>query len=222
MNKKIAAALAGLALGLLALAPAAAQAEGSAAVSITGGNTLQVVGDDTDNEFAVESVTDPACPAGSPCYAVESLYTVLIPSAPCVASGVPLPFGGERHRILCPASGLTGLAMTGGGGDDGFFDESEILRADIQGGAGDDELYTSSGADTLFGNSGHDTIYGKNGNDTLSGGPGPDKLIGGAGADLLMGQGGNDGMDGSGGQDRCVGGTGRDTPRHCERVKSVP
>jgi hypothetical protein len=29
-------------------------------------------------------------------------------------------------------------------------------------------------------------------------------------------------MDGRGGHDRCIGGSGRDTPRHCERVKSVP
>jgi hypothetical protein len=42
------AAVAILTQGLQALAPAAGQAN-SVSVSVTGGNTLQVVGDDTDN-----------------------------------------------------------------------------------------------------------------------------------------------------------------------------
>ena len=198
MSKKITAAVATLALGLLALAPAAAQADSS--VSVTG-DTLRVVGDDEDNSIYESRETDPACPGGSPCYAVRSGGTVLVPSAPCVVSDEKPGTG--FYRSLCPASGVTGLVVLGQGGDDQFYGDIG-LPADIRGGAG------------------RDAIAGGSANDTLIGGAGNDKLIGGRGNDLLMGQGGNDGMDGRGGRDRCIGGSGRDTPRQCERVKSVP
>jgi Ca2+-binding RTX toxin-like protein len=215
------AAVAILTLGLLALAPAAAQA-GSVSVSITG-NTLQVVGDNADNDIAVTDETDPGCPGGSPCYSVASLFSVLIPSPPCIVSDVPLPYGGVRHRALCPASGLTEVAIFGQGGSDGLVAESNVLGADIQGGADGDSIDGSNQADTLYGNSGKDEILGRNGNDSLLGGPGNDDLTGGPGNDLLKGQAGNDGMNGSRkGHDRCIGGPGRDTPRQCEQVKSVP
>ena len=215
MSKKIAAAFAGLGIGLLALTPAAAQAD-SVSVSLSGGNTLQVVGDDTDNAIHGTIETDPACPGGSPCYAVRSSGfcirptgesercfpgSVLIPSAPCVVSEETPAFGG--HRVLCPAGGVTGLVVFGGGGDDQFYGDLG-LPADIHGGAG------------------KDAISGSTANDTLIGGAGNDKLIGGRGDDLLMGQAGNDGMGGGPGRDRCIGGSGRDTPRRCERVRSVP
>ncbi len=197
MNKKITAPVAILALGLLALAPAAAQANPS--VSITGGNTLRVIGDDEDTSIHWSDETDPACPGGSPCYAVRSGGAALVTSAPCVVSDEAT----GNFRSLCPAGGLTGLVVFGEGGDDDFYGDIG-LPADIQGGAG------------------RDAIAGGSSNDTLIGGTGNDKLIAGAGNDVLMGQGGNDGMDGRGGRDRCIGGAGRDTPRHCERVRSVP
>jgi len=196
--QKIIAAVGILTLGLLALAPAAAQAN-SASVAVTGGNTLQVVDDNTGNDIYESVETDPACPGGSPCYTVRSGSSVLIPSAPCIV-GVGGPW---THEALCPTSGITGLAEFGQGGDDQFYGDLG-LPANIHGGAG------------------KDAITGGSANDTLVGGAGNDKLIGGPGHDLLIGQGGNDGMDGRGGHDRCIGGRGRDTPRHCERVKSVP
>jgi Ca2+-binding RTX toxin-like protein len=198
MSQKITAAVAILTLGLLALAPAAAQAN-SASVAVTGGNTLQVVDDNTGNDIYESVETDPACPGGSPCYAVRSGSSVLIPSAPCIL-GVGGPF---THEALCPTSGITRLVEFGHGGGDQFYGDLG-LPANIHGGAG------------------KDSIAGGSANDTLVGGAGNDKLIGGPGKDLLMGQAGNDGMDGRGGHDRCIGGRGRDTPRHCERVKSVP
>jgi Ca2+-binding RTX toxin-like protein len=191
-------AVATVALGVLALAPAAAQANTSS-VSVTGGNTLQVVDDNTGNDLYESVETDPACPGGSPCYAVRSGSSVLIPSAPCIL-GVGGPF---THEALCPASGITRLVEFGHGGNDQFYGDLG-LPADIHGGAG------------------KDAIAGGSANDTLVGGAGNDKLIGRLGDDLLKGKAGNDGMDGRGGQDRCIGGRGRDTPRHCERVKSVP
>jgi Ca2+-binding RTX toxin-like protein len=189
------AAVAPVALGFLALAPTAAQAE-SVSVTVTESNTLQVVGDDTDNKIHEASETDPACPGGPPCDTVWSEGTVLSPSAPCIESD--LQPGTGNYRALCPASGITRLVEFGHGGDDVFYGDLG-LPTDIQGGAG------------------KDAITGGSANDTLFGGAGNDKLIGGPGNDFLKGNAGNDGVDGRGGHDRCIGGPGRDTVRHCER-----
>ena len=213
-----------IALGLLTLAPAASQAVSQVSVSLTGGNTLQVVGGDRADGIDVNHETDPKCPGGSPCYLFnDSLAgSALSASAPCVVTGTP---GTSDERALCPASGVTGLAMFGHGGYDILTvgKSARALRADIHGGAGGDGIIGGSKADTLYGGSGRDQIFGARGNDTIIGGPGSDRtLIGSAGDDLLMGQAGNDGMNGGPGHDRCIGGPGRDIPRHCERVKSVP
>ena len=101
------AAVSILTLGLLALAPAGAQA-GSASVSITGGNTLQVVGDDTANDISVESGFNPACPGGGRCFWFQSETSVLIALAPCVIREVP----GSGHQAVCPPDGLEIVAMT--------------------------------------------------------------------------------------------------------------
>ena len=193
------AAVAILTLGLLALAPAAAQA-GSASVSITGGNTLQVVGDGTANDISVESGFNPACPGGGRCFWFQSKTSVMIASAPCVVREVP----GKGHQAVCPPEGLNIVAMFGRGGRDTLDGVTKFLTANLHGDSGNDRLIAGYGNATLFG------------------GPGSDDLIGGPGNDLLMGQAGNDGMDGRKGHDHCIGGPGRDTPRHCERVKSVP
>jgi Ca2+-binding RTX toxin-like protein len=193
------AAVAILMLGLLALAPAAAQA-GSASVRITGGNTLRVVGDDTANDISVESGFNPACPGGGRCFWFQSQNSVMTASAPCVIREVP----GKGHQAVCPPEGLKVVAMFGRGGRDTLDGVTKFLTANLHGDSGNDRLIAGYGNTTLFG------------------GPGSDDLIGGPGNDLLMGQAGNDGMDGKKGRDRCIGGRGRDTPRQCERVKSVP
>jgi Ca2+-binding RTX toxin-like protein len=193
------AAVAILTIGLLALAPAAAQA-GSASVSITGGNTLRVVGDDTANDISVESGFNPACPGGGRCFWFQSETSVMTASAPCVIREVP----GKGHQAVCPPEGLKRVAMFGRGGRDTLDGVTKFLTANLHGDSGNDRLIAGYGNATLFG------------------GPGSDDLIGGPGNDLLMGQAGNDGMDGRKGHDRCIGGRGRDTPRQCERVKSAP
>jgi Ca2+-binding RTX toxin-like protein len=198
MGRTITAGIATVALALLAVAPAAAQA--SVSVSLNGG-TLQVVGDATDNPIHWSHETDPACPGGSPCYAVWSDGSALAPSAPCIESD--LQPGTGSYRTLCPASGVTGLVAFGQGGDDSLYGDAGV-PAVIHGGAGNDDL---SGTSL---------------NDNLIGGAGNDDLRGYAGNDVLAGQGGNDGLDGMRGTDRCIGGRGRDTPRRCERVRSVP
>jgi Ca2+-binding RTX toxin-like protein len=198
MNTKIAAAIGILALALLALAPAAASADPS--VSITDGNTLQVLGDVNENHLHWSHETDPACPGGSPCYAVYSDLSTLAPSAPCSVSALP---PGTGSRTLCPTSGVTALVAFGQGGDDSLYGDAG-LPAVIHGGAGNDDLSGGSLNDNLIGGSGNDDLRGYAGNDVLAGGVG------------------NDGLDGMRGRDRCIGGPGRDTPRRCERVRSVP
>src|SRR5512141_3178882 len=151
-----------IALGLLTLAPAATQAVSQVSVSLTGGNTLQVVGGDGADGIDVNHETDPKCPGGSPCYLLnDSLAgSALSASAPCVVTGTP---GTSDERALCPASGVTGLAMFGHGGDGSIG---------------------ASKAATLYGGSGRDQIFGARGNDTIVGGPGSDRtLIGSAGDD---------------------------------------
>jgi Ca2+-binding RTX toxin-like protein len=197
MSRRIPAAIATLALAVLVLAPAAAQADSS--VSISRG-TLQVIGDAADDSLHWSHETDPACPGGSPCYAVYSDRSVLAPSAPCIVRDLlPSP----SYGALCPATGVTVLVAFGQGGDDSLYGDAGLPGV-IRGGAGNDDL---SGGSL---------------NDHLIGGTGNDDLRGYAGNDVLVGGGGNDGLDGMRGTDRCFGGPGRDSPRRCERVRSVP
>jgi Ca2+-binding RTX toxin-like protein len=199
MSKNNAVAIGTLALALLAFAPAAAQAD-SVSVSISGA-TLQVVGDAADSSIHWSRETDPACPGGSSCYAVWSDGSVLAPSAPCIVSD--LQPGTGSYRTLCPTIGVTVLMASGQGGNDSLYGDAG-LPAVIHGGAGNDDLSGTSMKDRLIGGSGNDDLRGYAGND------------------VLAGEAGNDGLDGMRGADRCIGGPGRDTPRRCERIRSVP
>ena len=62
----------------------------------------------------------------------------------------------------------------------------------INGGEGNDYIFSSNQNDTLNGNAGNDRIYGNGGNDTINGGEGNDLIVGGRGQDTLIGGGGND------------------------------
>jgi Ca2+-binding RTX toxin-like protein len=90
----------------------------------------------------------------------------------------------------------------------------------LDGGAGNDVIYGSSGIDTLNGGAGDDTLYGGDGddllnggidNDTLYGGYNDDILNGGAGDDVLYGDNGVDTLNGDDGDDELHGGSGNDT-----------
>lgn len=99
----------------------------------------------------------------------------------------------------------------------------------VNGTAGNDKLYGTTGNDTLNGLAGNDKLYGLNGDDTLNGGAGYDTLDGGIGDDILNGgdgydtlygysdddklngQNGNDTLYGQSGNDELYGGLGTDT-----------
>jgi len=86
----------------------------------------------------------------------------------------------------------------------------------IDAGAGDDLVDLTSrnysyGDVTIDGGSGNDVIWSSAGNDTLLGAWGSDRMDGGAGNDYLDGGSGNDTLGGGWGQDILQGGSGRDT-----------
>lgn len=69
----------------------------------------------------------------------------------------------------------------------------------INGGAGNDYLWSSSGDDTINGGTGNDHIYGGFGNDELNGDDGSDQIYGSIGNDILSGGAGNDTLYGGAG-----------------------
>jgi Ca2+-binding RTX toxin-like protein len=110
------------------------------------------------------------------------------------------------------------VTLEGGSGNDVLWSNAgnDVLFGDagddaLDGGSGNDELYGGSGQDHLYGRTGNDQLIGGEGNDWLSGGTGNDTLNGGRGKDTLMGGIGNDQLVGGGGNDRLSGGTGNDT-----------
>ena len=93
-------------------------------------------------------------------------------------------------------------------------------KSTVNGGAGNDYIFTTGSANRLYGEEGNDTILGGSANDTLDGGVGNDSLRGGSGNDHLYGGNGNDTLYGDNGNDyisasagnnKLYGGNGNDT-----------
>ncbi|NFV79014.1 tandem-95 repeat protein, partial [Magnetospirillum aberrantis] len=110
--------------------------------------------------------------------------------------------GSAHDDYVYGAAGGT-TANLGDGND--TFDNSEasnVVASDtVDGGAGNDLIYTGNGDDLLIGGSGNDTLYGEAGNDTLIGGTGDDVMYGGDGSDTFL-------FDFDSGHDTVYGGTG--------------
>ena len=81
----------------------------------------------------------------------------------------------------------------------------------IDGGSGNDVLWSSSGKDVLRGGSGNDNMDGGAGNDYLDGGSGNDKLNGGSGVDVLQGGSGKDTLKDTSGNGVLDGGSDNDS-----------
>jgi len=99
--------------------------------------------------------------------------------------------------------------INGTAGDDQLFGTAGDDVMD--GGAGKDRLKGGDGNDVISGGDGNDYVYGDAGNDQLFGGLGNDTLVGDAGDDEMHGEDGDDGMFGGGGHDRMFGDAGNDT-----------
>jgi Ca2+-binding RTX toxin-like protein len=83
--------------------------------------------------------------------------------------------------------------INGDAGDDRItVDYRYGQKLTINGGEGNDYIFSGNLNDTLNGDAGNDRIYGNGGNDTINGGAGNDLIVGGRGQDTLIGGGGND------------------------------
>ena len=105
----------------------------------------------------------------------------------------------NSHRVTCAGSGITGLTVNAGNGNDLAWNTT-ATPATITGSDGNDNLLGSSGADVLIGCAGNDSLDGGggadvladtffncagSGNDTFDGGTGPDSILGGPGTDTV-------------------------------------
>ena len=123
--------------------------------------------------------------------------------------------------------------LIGGNGNDRITGSSLISPDTIDGGAGDDVIFTGGGSDLVDAGSGNDvvsvisnrlesvipgvpglpdrpTINGGDGDDRIEGGMQGDVLNGDAGRDTINGGGGDDSIDGGDGDDRLSGDAGND------------
>ena len=105
----------------------------------------------------------------------------------------------NSHRVTCAGSGVTGLTVNVGSGNDLAWNTT-ATPATITGSDGNDNLLGNSGADVLIGCAGNDSLNGGagadvltdtffncagSGNDTFDGGTGPDNILGGPGTDTV-------------------------------------
>jgi hypothetical protein len=103
-----------------------------------------------------------------------------------------------RTGALQSGPRLSGIEIIDAGAGDDVVDLTSTRYGyddvTVQGGGGDDVIWSSRGKDTLLGGSGHDRMDGGAGEDYLYGGSGNDDLFGGWMADILQGGSGNDSL----------------------------
>ncbi len=117
--------------------------------------------------------------------------------------------GNDKIIVISDATaGLVKYQVEGGAGDDEL--QGGNAADEIFGGTGADHLRGGAGNDVIEGGAGADCLEGEAGNDTLYGGTGNDVLSGGADDDLLIGDAGDDVISGGLGADRGLGGDGID------------
>ena len=92
--------------------------------------------------------------------------------------------GGGADRIIDRGT-LTGR-LDLGGGDDTANIVNALGGRQVQGGAGNDNIYGSGFEDELRGGQDRDVLQGRDGDDRLIGGAGRDQQTGGAGADMFI------------------------------------
>jgi Ca2+-binding RTX toxin-like protein len=116
---------------------------------------------------------------------------------------------GDGNDILISNDWIsTNMEIDGGAGNDEIY--TSFGNDTVHGGDGNDRIYANQGNDTVYGDAGNDEIYGQAGDDMIDGGDGDDLLIGGDGADTLTGGLGDDVLRGGAGNDTIDGGAGYD------------
>lgn len=124
------------------------------------------------------------------------------------------PYGGTTWQTLltvAPKDIAAGIVVNFGDGDDSFHADYNILMPmTINGGAGNDFIYSGIGNDVIDCGDGDDTVIASGGNDTVVGGAGNDRIALWSGNDVADGGTGNDTIEGGDGSDRIDGGVGFD------------
>ncbi len=122
---------------------------------------------------------------------------------------------GSFDPLFVAAIAINALA----GNDRVFVDRAVSIPIRVEGGPGNDTIWTGSGNDVINGGPGRDQIFagegndiidGSDGNDGLFGGPGDDTISGGNGNDLICSGDGDDTIDGGAGIDLLHAGDGND------------
>ena len=106
-------------------------------------------------------------------------------------------------------TGLTGVSVTGGDGDDIITGTAEFNDTIIAG-DGNDTITVGIGATSVDGGDGHDTITAAAGDDTIEGGDGHDLIMAGSGNDSVRAGDGHDTVSGEDGDDIIDAGDGDD------------
>jgi Ca2+-binding RTX toxin-like protein len=191
-----------IALGVLALTPAAAHAttvtyaaDGALVVTAASGekNVLDLQEDDADAGKVVVYEGGTGASISGPCEPLGNAQVCAV--NPAAGIRVDLGDGDDWGDISMGLPADLRVSMAGGAGNDKL--QGNLQAATLDGGAGND---------TLQGGDGDETLLGGDGNDTLEGRGGADSLNGGAGDDLLSGDGNRDAapdvIDGGSGTDR--------------------
>jgi hypothetical protein len=178
-----------------AVAACAAPAAQASTVTIEG-DKVAIRGDGTESNYFLLSVAEFYSDPGVKWLQISDQVAINYPSGPC-------KLGGEYDdRVYC-AIPTGGVIVDGGEGNDHlslFSDFDPNLPVQMFGGNGKDKLedqYNLAGPSRLLdGGAGDDILYSYVGNDVLIGGDGNDELDGGVGSDELRGGPGNDLMYG--------------------------
>ena len=116
--------------------------------------------------------------------------------------------GNDLVDLTSRAFAYGDVLIEGGDGNDIIWSSAgnDVLR----GGAGNDIINAGAGDDLVSGDGGNDELNGWLGNDVVEGEAGNDKLYDAFGANLLNGRGGNDDLFDGAGNSLMIGGTGSD------------
>ncbi|HTO50864.1 MAG TPA: putative Ig domain-containing protein [Burkholderiales bacterium] len=147
---------------------------------------------------------------GNDAILLDDLLSRSAGSGPRMASIETILAGGGNDLVdlTSRAFAYGDVLVEGGSGNDIIWSSAgnDVLR----GGAGDDIVNAGAGDDLVSGDGGNDTLDGWLGNDVVEGEAGNDKLYDAFGANLLNGRGGNDDLYDGAGNSLMIGGTGND------------
>ncbi|MBI1311873.1 hypothetical protein GC176_11320 [bacterium] len=131
---------------------------------------------------------------------------------PGSAIGFDLGGGDDTLRINSFDTAFHGTVYIDAGDGNDLINLASLSNdASVDGGAGNDTIFSGSGNDTLRGSAGADSIRGGAGDDMLFGGAQADELFGDDGNDVVSGQGSSaDAVSGGAGDDTIDGGMGTD------------